>query len=258
MLFPISDDDRLLAGPAYVTLACIVLNVLVFVFLQGMGADEPFMYGYSVIPREITTGVDLVGPTMVETPEGVMTIPQEPGPRPIYLTILWSMFMHGGWMHLAGNMLYLWIFGDNVEHRFGALPFALFYLGSGLAATLAQIWLDPDGLIPNLGASGAISGVLGAYLVLFPRNKVRAILFYFVVSVPAIVAIGMWIVFQFINGWGAVMATEETVGGVAYGAHIGGFVAGVVLAFVMRTLIKERPSARTSQTDALSYRQPWR
>ncbi len=258
MLFPIGDDDRHLDRPAYVTLLFIALNLLVFFVFQGMGGNEAFSYGYSVIPQEITTGQDLVGATTLDTPEGAISIPQEPGPTPIYLTILTAMFMHGGFAHLFGNLLYLWIFGDNVEHRFGALPFALLYLVSGLVATFAQIWLDPDSLIPNLGASGAISGVLGAYLVLFPRNKVRALLFYVVVNVPAILAIGLWIAFQFVNGWGAIMATEETVGGVAYGAHIGGFAAGVVLAFVLRGLIKERPTTRVQGTQPLSYKQPWR
>ncbi len=257
MLLPISDDDRALTRPGYVTLAFIALNLLVFFVFQGAGANEPFMYGWSVIPEEITTGQDLVGPTTVEAGGEVLTIPQEPGPSPIYLTVLSAMFMHGGFAHLFGNMLFLWIFGDNVEHRFGSGPFAAFYLASGLAATVAQVWLDPGSLIPNLGASGAISGVMGAYLVLFPRNKVRAILVYMVVSVPAIVAIGLWIALQFFNGWGAIMATEETVGGVAYGAHIGGFLAGVVLAFILRSFIKEQPSALVRETQPLTMRRPW-
>ena len=186
-------------------------------------------------------------------------IPEEPGPSPIYLTILSAMFMHGSYLHLFGNLLYLWIFGDNVEHRFGSGVFLSFYLISGIAATFAQVFLDPTSVVPNLGASGAISGVLGAYLVLFPRNRVRAILLYFIVSVPAVVAIGLWIVFQFINGYGAVMASEETVGGVAYGAHIGGFVAGVVLALVLRMVIKqkERDTAISRHPERDQSRQYW-
>lgn len=241
MLFPIGDDNRKVAGPALVTWALILANLFVFFYMQGGGADEAFTYGYSVIPAEITSGTDLTTAQTVTVDGEVYEIPQAPGPSPIYLTILWAMFMHGGFMHLFGNLLYLWIFGDNVEHRFGHMPFLLLYLACGLAATIAQIALDPDGIIPNLGASGAISGVLGAYLVLFPRNKVRALFFIFIVSVPAIVAIGLWIVFQFINGYGAIMVAEETVGGVAYGAHIGGFVAGVVLTLVMKTFIKPKP-----------------
>ncbi len=233
MLFPLSDDDRRLTRTAYVTLVFLAANVIVFVLFQGMGGNEAFTYGWSVIPQEITTGVDVVGDVTLGAGEESAVVRHTPGPVPIYLTILSAMFMHGGWLHLGGNLLYLWIFGDNVEHRFGPVTFALFYLACGLAATLAQIALDPDGLIPNLGASGAISGVLGAYLVLFPRNKVRALLFYFVVSVPAVVVLGLWIAFQFFNGYGSFFATEQT-GGVAYAAHIGGFVAGVIGAFVLK------------------------
>ncbi len=239
MLFPISDDDRALSGPAYVTIGLILANLVVFFLLQQAGGNEAFTYGWSVIPSEIVTGTDLTATETVTVNGESYPIPQAPGPVPIYLTILSAMFMHGGYMHLFGNLLYLWIFGDNVEHRFGALPFLGFYLASGVVATFAQIYLDPGSVIPNLGASGAISGVLGAYLVLFPRNRVHAIFLYFIVSIPAVVAIGLWIAFQFVNGLGSVMVAEETVGGVAYGAHIGGFFAGVVLAFILRGVIKQ-------------------
>jgi membrane associated rhomboid family serine protease len=237
MLFPIGDDDRKLSGPAFITVTLILANLAVFFLLQQSGTNLDFTYGYSVIPQEITTGEDLVGAETIQVGEETAEIPQAPGPSPIFLTILSAMFMHGGYLHLFGNLLYLWIFGDNVEHRFGHFAFLLFYLVSGVAATFAQVYLDPDSVIPNLGASGAISGVMGAYLVLFPRNRVHALLFWIVVSVPAVVAIGMWIVFQFINSFGAVMVSEETAGGVAYGAHIGGFFAGVILAFILRVAI---------------------
>lgn len=239
MLFPISDDDRRLTGPAYVTWTLLAANVAVFVLLQEMGANEAFTYGWSVIPQEIISGQDIVSDQSVQIQGQSVTIPQAPGPTPIYLTILSSMFMHGGFAHILGNLLYLWIFGDNVEHRFGSGVFLAFYLVSGVVATVAQIALDPDGIVPNLGASGAISGVLGAYLVLFPRNRVTAIFLFHLVSIPAIVAIGVWIVFQFFNGLGSIMVSQETVGGVAYGAHIGGFFAGVVLALVLRMVIKK-------------------
>ncbi len=229
MLFPLSDDDRRLTRTAWVTLVFLAANVIVFILFQGMGGNEAFTYGWSVIPQEIMTGQDLVGDVTMQVGDQRAVITHTPGPVPIYLTILSAMFMHGGWLHLGGNLLYLWIFGDNVEHRFGPITFALFYLACGLA----QVALDPDGVIPNLGASGAISGVLGAYLVLFPRNKVRALLFYFVVSVPAVVVLGLWIAFQFFNGYGSFFAAEQT-GGVAYGAHVGGFVAGVIGAFVLK------------------------
>lgn len=248
MLLPIGDDDRHLSGPAYVTWGFILANLGVFFLLQQAGGNPSFDYGWSVIPQEITTGTDLTATQTVEVRDGQVQVPQAPGPSPIYWTILAAMFMHGGYMHLFGNMLYLWIFGDNVEHRFGSGVFLAFYLVSGLAATLAQVWLDPDGVVPNLGASGAISGVLGAYLVLFPRNRVHAILFYFVVSVPAVVAIGFYIVLQFIEGFGATMASQGTVGGIAYGAHIGGFFAGAFLAFLLRGVIKEERESAVSRT----------
>jgi membrane associated rhomboid family serine protease len=250
MLFPISDDDRHLDGPAFVTIALLLANLALY-FVQI--TNPAFTYGWSVVPYELTTGEDLVNgnPIPEEDPTAQIRsaedIPQRPGPGPapaIYLTVLSAMFMHGGIAHIFGNMLYLWIFGDNVEHRFGPGAFLLFYLGSGIAATVAQWALNPASLVPNLGASGAISGVLGAYLVLFPRNRVHALFLYMVVSVPAFVALGLWIVFQFINGYGAIAATSET-GGVAYGAHIGGFAAGVVLALLLRGRTVERPSRLT-------------
>ncbi|MCA1587760.1 MAG: rhomboid family intramembrane serine protease [Chloroflexi bacterium] len=150
-----------------------------------------------------------------------------------------SMFMHGGWLHLAGNMLFLWIFGDNVEHRIGHVTYALFYIAAGVAGSLAHILVDAGSIIPSLGASGAISGVLGAYIVLFPTNRVTVFLFRFLMPVPAIVAIGMWAVFQFINGIGAFAVTEQTGGGVAYMAHIGGFAAGLVAGLVFRAVFSE-------------------
>ena len=248
MLFPISDDDRHLSGPAVATLLLIAANVAVFAYQL---AEPAFTYGWSVVPAELTTGQDLVNsrPIPEEDPnvriESVQDIPQRSGPGSgalVYLTVLSAMFMHGGWAHIGGNLLYLWIFGDNVEHRFGAVPFLLFYLVSGLAATAAQIALDPDSVIPNLGASGAISGVLGAYLVLFPKNRVHSVFFFRIIAIPAVFALGLWIVLQFINGAGALFATEQT-GGVAYGAHIGGFVAGALLALVLRNRLPEdRPN----------------
>ncbi|HET6569707.1 MAG TPA: rhomboid family intramembrane serine protease [Rhodothermales bacterium] len=244
MLFPIGDDNRQISGPALVKKGLVLANLVVFFLLQRAGANEAFTYGWSVIPMEITHGIDLIQAQAVHLSGQSVQIPQAPGPTPIYLTILSAMFMHGGYLHIFGNMLYLWIFGDNVEHRFGSLAFLAFYLASGIAASVAQIALSPDSVIPSLGASGAISGVLGAYLVLFPKNRVRALLFYIIVSVPAVVVIGLWIVFQFVNGYGAIMVSEETLGGVAYGAHVGGFLTGVVLAFLLRAVIPfpERPN----------------
>ena len=149
------------------------------------------------------------------------------------------MFMHGGWAHIFGNMLFLWIFGDNVEAAMGRAKFLLFYLICGLVAAGAQIVIDLHSQVPSLGASGAISGILGAYIVLFPKNRVRVFLGRGTTRMPAFAVIGMWIVFQFINGFGQIAQTQET-GGVAYAAHIGGFLAGLALVWVFRNGEGER------------------
>ena len=151
-------------------------------------------------------------------------IMQYPTPLPVYFNFLSSMFMHGSIAHIFGNMLFLWIFGDNVEDRIGHIRYAVFYLLCGFAAALGQIMMGPDSIIPMLGASGAISGVLAGYLLLFPSRQVRAIIFNFLTSVPAYVAIGIWIVYQVVLGF----LTPSSTGGVAYAAHIGGFVAGLI------------------------------
>ena len=250
-MFPIGDENERGHGPAVVTLAFIALNVLVFIFLQGGGGPEgdEFTYGYSAVPYEITNGVDLTEPQPIDVGGQQVAVPQEPGPSPIWLTLFSSIFMHGGWLHLGGNMLFLWIFGDNVEHRIGHVLYLVFYLAVGVVASMAQILTNTGSIIPTLGASGAISGVLGAYLVMFPTNRVTVFLFRFLMPVPAIVAIGIWAVFQFISGLGVAAATSET-GGVAYMAHIGGFVAGVVAGFVFRTIFNEPRRPRGAPASA--------
>lgn len=240
MLFPISDDDRHLMHPAWVTIGLVVANIALFLWQQ---LNPEFTLGWSVIPAEITRGVDFTHTVVAEIGGKQAGIPQAPGPDPIYLTIFSAMFMHGGWMHLGGNLLYLWIFGDNVEHRFGSLKFVAFYLVSGIVATFAQIAMNPDGLIPNLGASGAISGVLGAYLVLFPRNRVNAVFFVTIVSLPAVFVLGMWGLMQFIQGAGSLATIGKQTGGVAYAAHIGGFIAGVVMGLISRAKMKSEPDS---------------
>ncbi|MGH2429246.1 MAG: rhomboid family intramembrane serine protease [Candidatus Limnocylindria bacterium] len=249
-MFPIGDENERGHGPAYVSLAFIAINVAVFFLLQAAGGNEAFTYGYSTVPLEITTGTDLTEAETITIGGQQQQIPQEPGPDPIFLTLLTSMFMHGGLLHLAGNMLFLWIFGDNVEHRIGHAWYLIFYVAAGLVAAFAQIMIDTDSVIPVLGASGAISGVLGAYLVLFPSNQVTVFVLRFVTRVPAIVAIGMWAAFQFINGIGAFAVSEETAGGVAYMAHIGGFVAGVVAGFVFRLIFHEPRRPRGAAASA--------
>lgn len=256
MLFPISDDDRLLTSRSYVTYALILANIVVFVLFQQGGLNEAFTAGFSAIPKEIINGIDLVDIVSMSFRGEVIQIRHYAGPSPIYLTLITSMFMHGGLMHLGGNMLYLWIFGDNIEHRFGSAAFLAFYLVAGLAASATQIALEPDSIIPTLGASGAISGVLGAYLVLFPKNKVNAIFFFYVITIPAFVALGAWILMQLVEGFGTLGGGQ--LGGVAYGAHIGGFVAGAFLAMILRVLIREeRPNVYTRNVPPSSRKRLW-
>ncbi len=237
MFIPISDDDQKLVKPAYVTWTLILINVVVFLF---QSSNPELTYQLGVVPAEITSGTDLVEPQVIEIDREKVEIPQGPGPWPIYLTLLTSMFMHGGWAHLIGNMLYLWIFGDNVEHRFGHLKFLVFYIVSGLAADAAQIAASPDSVVPMIGASGAVSGVLGAYLVLFPRNRVYVIFFLRIISVPAVVVIVIWVGIQIISSF-STFGTQ--LGGVAYMAHLGGFAAGVVAAIIARMMLHQEPDS---------------
>jgi membrane associated rhomboid family serine protease len=199
----------------------------VFVLLQQLGSNDAFSYAFSLVPKEVTTGVDLTGVIPVTNSAGQVLgeIQHFQTPLPVYFNFLSSMFMHGDIMHIFGNMLFLWIFGDNLENLLGHLRFAVFYLVCGFAAALAQVVMEPSSAIPMLGASGAISGVLGGYLVLFPQRQVRAIIFNFLTTVPAFVALGLWIGYQILLGFLAPAGQ----GGVAYAAHIGGFLGGVVL-----------------------------
>jgi membrane associated rhomboid family serine protease len=207
-MFPIGDDDSARRTVPLVTYGLIVLNVLLFLV-------------------ELSGGDALVG-KWAFVPSRFLAHPLGDSP-----TLFTSMFMHAGWVHLGGNMRYLWIFGDNVEDRFGHINFVLFYVFCGLAATFAQLAFSAGSSVPNLGASGAIAGVLGAYILLFPQGRVRVLQGQQVVQVPALIVIGLWIVLQFFSGIGSIANTAET-GGVAYMAHIGGFVAGFALTFLFR------------------------
>jgi membrane associated rhomboid family serine protease len=225
-MFPIGDDntDRIITP--YVNYVFIAVNILVFVFLQGLGGNDAFSYAFSLVPKEITSGVDISGVQIVRDSLGnTGRIEHYATPLPVYFNFLSSMFMHGSFMHIFGNMLFLWIFGDNIENLIGHVRYAVFYIVCGIAAAFAQILMDTDSIIPMLGASGAISGVLGAYLLLFPTRRVRALLFNIYTTVPAYVAFGIWIIYQIVSGY---LSSAET-GGVAYAAHIGGFIAGLVL-----------------------------
>ena len=232
MLFPISDDNTERRITPVVTYTLIAINVLVYFFLQS---SDAFTYGYSVVPAEITGGQDINGVVRI----GNQGLRLYPGPTPIYLTLLTSMFMHGGIGHLLGNMLYLWIFGDNVEDRMVHAKFLIFYLICGVLASAAHIFFAPRSLVPSLGASGAIAGVLGAYLILFPHKGVNVFLFGRVVQMPALIVIGFWGLLQFLSGFGSIGSMGEG-GGVAYMAHIGGFVAGIVLVFIFRNAATRR------------------
>jgi len=237
MLFPIGDDNQGRLTTPFVVYIIIAINAVVFLVFQQATRTEAgaeFTYSYSVVPYEITNNVDLIAPVRLP---GVGVIPQFPGPSPIWLTIFTSMFMHGGLMHILGNMLYLWIFGDNVEDSFGHGKFLIFYLVCGVAASFSQIFVDPNSPIPSLGASGAIAGVLGAYLIMFPRNRVRNLVFigflFTTIELPAVVVLGFWIVIQIFSQYTSTFGHAQ--GGVAYMAHIGGFATGLLLCFLFRT-----------------------
>jgi membrane associated rhomboid family serine protease len=207
-MFPIGDDNSSRRTVPVITYGLIALNVMFF-FVELLGGDA-FIMEWAFVPSRFLAN-----------------------PIGDFLTLFTSMFMHAGWVHLGGNMLYLWIFGDNVEDRFGHIKFIFFYLICGLAATAAQLVFNMGSNVPNLGASGAIAGVLGAYILLFPQGKIRVLQGQGVVQVSALIVIGLWIVLQFFSGIGSITSTADT-GGVAYMAHIGGFIAGFALTFLLR------------------------
>jgi membrane associated rhomboid family serine protease len=234
-MIPIGDDNTDRHRTPFVNYLLLLANIVVFFYYQRMGTDIPFTFGYATVPGEILTGKDIV--TASEQLEDAITgekytLPGlQPSPYPVWITLITSMFMHGGWAHLGGNMLYLWIFGDNLENHLGHLRYLIYYLLTGVIASLAYVFttyiLGHDLLVPSLGASGAISGILGGYIRLFPTRRVTVIVFWFLTSVPAIVVLGLWIVLQVVSGMGAL--GEAAIGGVAYSAHIGGFIAGLIM-----------------------------
>jgi membrane associated rhomboid family serine protease len=244
MILPIADDNRDRRITPWLNYALIAVNILVFIGFQGFGQNYRFTFSYSTVPAEIVSGEDVITEDLaVRDPVSGNTF-QVPGlgPTPItvYVTLITSMFMHGGIAHLLGNMLFLFIFGDNLEDRLGRLRYLLFYLACGILASLAHVYstllFGGNMYIPSLGASGAISGVLGGYLVLFPRKRVHVIFLRFLMRMPAIAVIGIWFIFQFISGVG-LLGTGSQSGGVAYAAHIGGFAFGclLILLFAMGT-----------------------
>ena len=239
MVFPLYDDNSDRTITPLINYAIIALNIFVFVVLQQLGSNDQFTYSFSTVPAEILSGHDVVTSArhVLDPVSGqVLTIPGlGPTPVSVYVTLFTSMFMHGGIAHIAGNMLFLWIFGDNIEDRVGHVKYLIFYLLCGVIASLSHVFAtsvfagdERSLLVPSLGASGAISGVLGAYILLYPKRRVTVILFRFLTAVPAWVAIGIWFAFQLISGLG-VLGGGSQQGGVAYAAHVGGFVAGLVL-----------------------------
>jgi membrane associated rhomboid family serine protease len=224
------------------TRALILANVAVWIYeviLNSRGGDEltRFIYSWGATPYELWHRQDILFPIDV----------------PIYVTIFTSMFIHGGWLHIIGNMLFLWVFGDNVEDVMGRARFLLFYLLTGVGAVALQVVLSTDSQTPMVGASGAISGVMAAYLVLFPKGRVRVLvflgIFVTVIALPAIIVIGFWIILQFINGAAALGPETAQTDGVAYFAHIGGFIAGLLLAFVFRDRHEHRRIQRARVWD---------
>jgi membrane associated rhomboid family serine protease len=242
-MIPIKDYPGPRRSMPWITWGLILINIDVFLYKVSLGsATEQFVFAYSVVPVALVHGVpqtDLVRDSaqlLFHTP------------NPVYLTLLTSMFMHAGWLHIGGNMLFLYIFGDNVEDRMGHLGYLLFYLICGIAASIAQILVNPTSQVPSLGASGAIAGVLASYLLLFPWARVKTVIFIFIfftiVTLPSFVLIGLWFVLQFFNGVAALATVQQDMGGVAYFAHVGGFVTGLVLTLIFRPFM--RPPAPVS------------
>jgi len=252
MVFPIGDDNRDRKTFPVVNYLLIALNVFAYIYWQNFGHNNLVTYGYSAVPGEILSGHDIITQTVVERDPITGQVGQYPGLEatriPVFLTLFTSMFMHGGLAHLAGNMMYLWIFGDNVEDALGHLKYLFFYLLCGMLAGLSHVFstllLGQSLLIPSLGASGAISGILGAYLRLFPGKGVLLWIFFLIVTVPAFIAVGVWFAFQVVNGLGALGGNDA--GGIAYAAHIGGFIAGLLLVglFAKEFIARRRASKR--------------
>jgi len=235
-LIPIRDDNPTKNFPV-VTLAIIVLNVLFFFLEPHQGAGDScrlfaFLFRWGVVPREIIAGHALTGHLPV------IAGGQQPAcagillaHKSVYLSLVTSMFLHGGFFHIGGNMLFLWVFGNNIEDTLGKTRFIVFYLLVGIIAGLAHVYANPNSIVPTIGASGAIAGLLGAYIVLFPRARVTTLvpfIFLFFVRIPAVAFLGVWFVLQLFTG----QAQQAGGAGVAWMAHVGGFVAGIILIIV--------------------------
>jgi membrane associated rhomboid family serine protease len=214
-MIPIGDDEIRGAGPAYINYLLIVINTIVFLFEFMMSPDslQAFLNQWAVVPVDILNGQHLI-------------------------TLLTGMFLHGGWLHLLGNMVFLWVFGDNVEDILGHIPYLIFYLFGGLAAAAAHIFFNATSTIPSLGASGAIAAVMGAYIIMFPHARVKALVLFgiggFITRISAIIFLGIWFVTQLFSGVASLGVNTAQTSGVAVWAHVGGFIFGVMIGFLMR------------------------
>jgi membrane associated rhomboid family serine protease len=220
-MIPLRDKNPTRHFP-FITITLIVINLLVFIYELSLGQNlEKFVFRFGVTPNEIYQSLHL----------GIF--------KPLaFITLITSIFLHGGWLHLGGNMLYLWIFGDNVEDKLGSVRFLIFYLLCGIAASALHIYIEQTSIVPSVGASGAISGVIGAYLLMFPKARVVTLvpifIFIQIIELPAYIILGLWFVLQFFNGMLSLGNATAGMGGVAWWAHIGGFIAGMIFLFPFR------------------------
>lgn len=218
MFFPLGDSNIERGHKPFITYILIAANVMIFLyqFMLPPNLQAAFVYQFGSIPLEITHGTDLY-------------------------TLVTCMFLHGGWMHLIGNMMFMWVFADNIEATIGSFKFLLFYLAGGILASMTHSILNPSSQMPCVGASGAIAACLGAYLVMFPKSRIKVLILIFFTTfrVPAILFLGIWIGQQFLAGFGTLGAATSDTAGVAYWAHIGGFVFGVVSGFLFRSRARE-------------------
>jgi len=238
-MFPISDSDLKTRTRPIVNYALIGICAAVFIYELAIGASGRFTFFYQLglIPVELAHGINY---GFLAMPDG--TFVDIASPVPNWATMFTSMFIHGDWLHFGSNMLFLWVFGGNIEDRFGHFRYLLFYLAAGVAASWLQIATDTMSQVPTIGASGAIAGVLGAYLLLFPYNRITTAVFFFfitVVRIPALFLLGFWFLLQFAGGVGSLGPSAQA-GGVAYWAHIGGFALGIAVVIIYKLVTRQR------------------
>ena len=237
-MIPLGDADVLRRTFPYVTLSFVLINVVVFVYQFSLGDIDRqiFILKNGLIPTELTSGNEFQSARMT-----LLEVVDIQSPFGTWATVFTSMFLHGGIMHIIGNMLFLWVFGGNLEDRLGHVKFLLFYFAAGLAAGMAQVGIDMDSQVPMVGASGAIAGVLGAYLLLYPFSRINTLFIFFfitVIPVPAVLVLGLWFILELFKGVGS-LGVETIGGGVAYFAHVGGFLAGLGIMAFYKLLVRE-------------------